>query len=66
MSVLNAIDKIARRCDELWPTGIPKEGEPWYRSPGAEDLDYIEVMYDIFGKTVPTPVSSRWHGVDGY
>ena len=33
-----------------------------YCAPGYERADYLYVMRSLFGKTVPTPVSSRWHG----
>ena len=64
--ILNIVDKIARKCEELWPMCVPRDGELWYRAPGSEEDDYVAVIRELFGKTVPTPVSSRWREIDGY
>ena len=54
-------EKIADKRSQLWPTSIPREGDLWYCAPGFAESDYVDVLYGLFGKTVPTPVASRWH-----
>ena len=62
-ALLIASDKIADKRSQLWPTGIPRDGDLRYCAPGFEERDYVGVLYDLIGKTVPTPVASRWHDV---
>ena len=57
----NTRGAIADKCHRLWPGGIPREGEKWYCAPGCKQEDYLDIVRSLFRKTVPTPVSSRWH-----
>ena len=61
---LNNPDELAKKCEVLWPAGPPKQGEVWYRAPGCTNKDYTDMIRSLFGKTIPTPIASRWYEVD--
>ena len=59
----NHENDLASRCFELWPLGPPMRGEFWYCPPGKSVADYTSVISELFGYSIPVPVSSRWYNV---
>ena len=59
-------DEIAKKCRRLWPAGPPGEWSTWHCAHGENPIEYVEALYQVFRKTAPLPVASRWYELSHY
>ena len=59
--VHDEISELAKKCAILWPNGPPKPNERWQCAQNVNPNEYWKTLSQIFRRTVPIPVTSRWY-----
>ena len=54
------IGELTRLAVKLFPDGPPKRYEGWNIPNGVCRDDYVSFLRSLFGRSIPSPISSRW------